>query len=124
MKIEVSNGEIFDKLSILEVKNEKLTDKLKLEYVAKEYSYLQEIISQINFSLEDEVYKSLRDINFRLWDIEDEIRLKEEEEDFGARFIELSRLIYKLNDERYRLKNKINIYTDSNFKEQKGHKKI
>lgn len=123
MKIEVSNGEIFDKLSILEVKNEKLTDKLKLEYVAKEYSYLQEIISQINFSLEDEVYKSLRDINFRLWDIEDEIRLKEEEEDFGARFIELSRLIYKLNDERYRLKNKINIYTGSNFKEQKGHKK-
>lgn len=124
MKIEVSNGEIFDKLSILEVKNEKLTDKLKLEYVIKEYSYLQEIISQINFSLEDEVYRSLRDINFRLWDIEDEIRLKEDEGDFGARFIELSRLIYKLNDERYRLKNKINIYTDSNFKEQKGHKKI
>ena len=124
MKIEVSNGEIFDKLSILEVKNEKLTDKLKLEYVVKEYSYLQEIISQINFSLEDEVYRSLRDINFRLWDIEDEIRLKEEEGDFGARFIELSRLIYKLNDERYRLKNKINIYTGSNFKEQKGHKKI
>ena len=62
MKIEVSNGEIFDKLSILEVKNQKLTNKLKLEYVAKEYSYLQEIISQINFSLEDEVYKSLRDI--------------------------------------------------------------
>tara|TARA_A100001515_G_scaffold143915_1_gene146428 strand:- start:1534 stop:1908 length:375 start_codon:yes stop_codon:yes gene_type:complete len=122
MKIEVSNGEIFDKLSILEVKNQKLTNKLKLEYVAKEYSYLQEIISQINFSLEDEVYKSLRDINFRLWDIEDEIRLKEEEEDFGARFIELSRLIYKLNDERYRLKNKINIHTGSNFKEQKGHK--
>ena len=122
MKIEVSNGEIFDKLSILEVKNEKLTNKLKLEYVAKEYQYLQEVISQIDFSLQDDIYKRLRDINFSLWDIEDEIRLKEEEEDFGERFIELSRLIYKLNDERFRLKNKINIRTNSDFHEQKGHK--
>ena len=81
MKIEVSNGEIFDKLSILEVKNEKLTNALKLE-----------------------------------------IRLKEEEGDFGQRFIELSRLIYKLNDERFRLKNTINIQTNSDFQEQKGHK--
>ena len=122
MKIEVSNGEIFDKLSILEVKNEKLTNKLKLEYVAKEYQYLQEVISQIDFSLQDDIYKRLRDINFSLWDIEDEIRFKEEEEDFGERFIELSRLIYKLNDERFRLKNKINIRTNSDFHEQKGHK--
>ena len=67
MKIEVSNGEIFDKLSILEVKNEKLTNKLKLEYVAKEYQYLQEVISQIDFSLQDDIYKRLRDINFSLW---------------------------------------------------------
>tara|TARA_R110002020_G_scaffold423996_8_gene633160 strand:- start:440 stop:814 length:375 start_codon:yes stop_codon:yes gene_type:complete len=122
MKIEVSNGEIFDKLSILEVKNEKLTDALKLEYVAKEYQYLQKVVSHIDFTLENDTYKRLRDINFRLWDIEDEIRLKEEEGDFGQRFIELSRLIYKLNDERFRLKNTINIQTNSDFQEQKGHK--
>jgi hypothetical protein len=122
MKIEVSNGEIFDKLSILEVKNEKLTDALKLEYVAKEYQYLQKVVSHIDFTLENDTYKRLRDINFRLWNIEDEIRLKEEEGDFGQRFIELSRLIYKLNDERFRLKNTINIQTNSDFQEQKGHK--
>ena len=122
MKIEVSNGEIFDKLSILEVKNEKLIDILKLEYVAKEYQYLQEVVSHIDFSLENDSYKRLRDINFRLWDIEDEIRFKEEEGDFGERFIELSRLIYKLNDERYRLKNTISVQTNSDFQEQKGHK--
>jgi len=124
MKIEVSVGEIFDKLSILEVKSEKLNDTLKLEYVIKEYQYLQNVISKINFSLEDEVYKKLRDINFRLWDIEDEIRLKEEQRDFGERFVELSRSIYKLNDERFRLKNKINIQTNSDFHEQKGHKTV
>jgi hypothetical protein len=122
LKIEVSNGEIFDKLSILEVKSEKLTDVTKLEYVNKEYCYLQDVISNINFSLDDETYIKLRQINFQLWDIEDEIRLKEELSDFGERFIELSRLIYKLNDERFRLKKRINIETGSDFHEQKGHK--
>jgi hypothetical protein len=122
MKIEVSNGEIFDKLSILEVKSQKITDTIKLEYVNKEYQYLKQIIDMINFSLNTEAYKKLRDINFQLWDIEDEIRLKEEQADFGDRFIELSRLIYTLNDERFRLKKNINIETGSNFHEQKGHK--
>ena len=124
MKIEVSNGEIFDKLSILEVKNSKLTDPNKLNYVAKEYEYLQSIADKIDFSIQNKLYASLKKINYRLWDIEDEIRLKEEQSDFGVRFIELSRLIYKLNDERFRLKNKINIQTNSNFKEQKGHKTV
>tara|TARA_R110000824_G_scaffold106894_1_gene252653 strand:+ start:106 stop:480 length:375 start_codon:yes stop_codon:yes gene_type:complete len=122
MKIEVSNGEIFDKLSILEVKSQKITDTIKLEYVNKEYQYLKQIIDMINFSLNTEAYKKLRDINFQLWDIEDEIRLKEEQADFGDRFIELSRLIYTLNDERFRLKKNINVETGSNFHEQKGHK--
>ena len=108
MKIEVSNGEIFDKLSILEVKSQKITDATKLEHVSKEYNYLKEVIDMIDFSLDTETYKKLRDINFRLWDIEDEIRLKEEQADFGDRFVELSRLIYILNDERFRLNKKIN----------------
>lgn len=122
MKIEVSNGEIFDKLSILEVKSQKITDNLKLQYVNKEHQYLKQVVSMIDFSLDAEAYKKLRDINFQLWDIEDEIRLKEEQADFGDRFIELSRLIYTLNDERFRLKKKINIETGSDFHEQKGHK--
>ena len=118
----MSNGEIFDKLSILEVKSQKITDNLKLQYVNKEHQYLKQVVSMIDFSLDAEAYKKLRDINFQLWDIEDEIRLKEEQADFGDRFIELSRLIYTLNDERFRLKKKINIETGSNFHEQKGHK--
>jgi|TARA_R110000796_G_scaffold94788_1_gene199701 hypothetical protein len=122
LKIEVSNGEIFDKLSILEVKSQKITDNLKLQYVNKEHQYLKQVVSMIDFSLDAEAYKKLRDINFQLWDIEDEIRLKEEQADFGDRFIELSRLIYTLNDERFRLKKKINIETGSDFHEQKGHK--
>tara|TARA_R110000744_G_scaffold137745_1_gene248372 strand:- start:1705 stop:2079 length:375 start_codon:yes stop_codon:yes gene_type:complete len=122
LKIEVSNGEIFDKLSILEVKSQKITDNLKLQYVNKEHQYLKQVVSMIDFSLDAEAYKKLRDINFQLWDIEDEIRLKEEQADFGDRFIELSRLIYILNDERFRLKKKINIETGSDFHEQKGHK--
>ena len=122
MKIEVSNGEIFDKLSILEVKSQKITDNLKLQYVNKEHQYLKQVVNMIDFSLDAEAYKKLRDINFQLWDIEDEIRLKEEQADFGDRFIELSRLIYILNDERFRLKKKINIETGSDFHEQKGHK--
>ena len=124
MKIEISNGEIYDKFSILEVKSLKLKDLKKLEYVNKEFLYLKKIIDKINFFLEEETYKKLKDINFRLWDIEDEIRAKEEMKDFSDRFIELSRLIYQLNDERFRLKNEINIKTNSNFKEQKGYNKI
>ena len=122
MKIEVSNGEIFDKLSILEVKCNKLKDPKKLAYVTDEFNYLQGLVSEIEFSLESETYWRLSEVNYRLWDIEDAIRLKESDNDFGAGFIELARSVYILNDERFRLKNQINIKTKSQFHEQKSHR--
>ena len=122
MKIEVSNGEIFDKLSILEVKFNKLEDPVKLGYVTDEFEYLQAIVSEMEFSLESEIYRRLRQVNYRLWDIEDAIRSKEAENDFGPEFIELARSVYTLNDERFRLKNEINVATKSQFHEQKSHR--
>ena len=122
MKIEVSNGELLDKFSILEVKRLKLEDTEKLEYVSKEYKALKEDVDSLEFSLEDLTYIRLRDINFELWDIEDSIRGKELLDEFDEEFIQLSRSIYILNDERFRLKNKINKQTDSQFQEQKGHR--
>ena len=122
MKIEVSNGELLDKLSILEVKSLKLDDPNKLEYVRREYDALKECVSSLEFSLTDPTYTRLRDINFELWDIEDSIREKELLSEFGEEFIQLSRSIYLLNDERFRLKNKINKQTNSQFQEQKGHR--
>jgi len=122
VKIEVSNGEVLDKLSILEVKGLKLEDKGKLEYVHKEYECLKEGVSSLGFSLDDPTYTRLRDINFELWGIEDSIRGKELLDEFDEEFIQLSRSIYILNDERFRLKNKINKQTSSKFQEQKGHR--
>jgi hypothetical protein len=122
MKIEVSNGELLDKLSILEVKSLKLKDETKLKYVRKEYKCLKESVDSLEFSLDDPTYTKLRDINFHLWDIEDAVRGKEILNQFDEEFIELSRLIYTQNDERFRLKNLLNKKTNSEFQEQKGHK--
>mgnify|MGYP001441536828 CR=1 FL=1 len=122
MKVEVSNGELLDKLSILEVKKEKIKKKEKLLHVEREHAHLKSLAGSLEFSLEDSSYVRLREINYQLWDIEDEIRKKEEENDFGKRFIELSRSIYILNDERFRMKNDINKRTNSLFQEQKDHK--
>ena len=122
MKIEVSNGEVFDKLSILEIKRDKMINEEKLKYIKKEYDYLEAVASSIGFSLQSEIYAKLRDVNLSLWETEDKIRLKEDRGEFGEEFIELARSVYKLNDQRFRLKNKINMKTDSNFKEQKNYK--
>jgi hypothetical protein len=122
MKIEVSNGELLDKLSILEVKRRKIKKEDKLLHIEREHEHLKHLVSSLEFSLEEVSYVRLREINYQLWDIEDEIRKKEEENDFGKRFIELSRSIYILNDERFRMKNAINKQTNSLFQEQKGHK--
>ena len=122
MKVEVSNGELLDKLSILEVKKKKIKEESKLLYVEKELEHLNSLADSLDFSLEDSSYVKLKEINYQLWDIEDEIRKKEDEKDFGPRFIELSRSIYILNDERFRMKKEINMKTNSLFHEQKGHK--
>lgn len=122
MKIEVSNGELLDKLSILEIKKQKITDKDKLKHIEAERGHLETLASSLHFPLTDPSYIRLKEINSLLWDIEDNIRKKEDEQDFGEEFIQLSRDIYILNDERFRMKKDINIRTKSLFHEQKGHK--
>lgn len=117
MKIEVSNGEIVDKLTILEIKHEKCYDNSKLLNIEKELNYLKTIISFLN--IPEDLINSLREINKKLWDIEDDIRLCEKRFIFDENFISFARLVYYTNDKRFEIKSKINQNSNSNFKEEK-----
>lgn len=122
MKIEVSNGEIIDKLTIIEIKLERIKDAAKLVNLKKEYEVLNEASKQI-ISHDDELYKALYDINCKLWDIEDRIRDLERNKDFGQAFVETARAVYFTNDERSAVKKKINEKTGSNLIEEKSYEK-
>jgi len=117
MKIEVSNGEIVDKLTILEIKKQKCYDETKLSNIKKELDYLNSIVLKLN--VPEHLINSLREINNKLWDIEDNIRLYEKRFVFDDDFISLARLVYHTNDKRFEIKSQINFITDSNFKEEK-----
>lgn len=121
MKIEVSNGEIVDKLTILEIKLEKIKDENKLENIRIEYGVLNESAAHI-LKKENSLYKQLREVNSRLWDIEDQCREYERQKDFGKEFIHTVRQVYINNDERSRIKKKINEQTGSQFVEEKSYK--
>ena len=119
MKIEVSNGEIVDKLTILEIKEKKCYDDSKLLNIKKELDYLRDVVSSLN--VPKELIDSLREVNKKLWDIEDDIRICESKFIFDDEFISLARLVYHTNDRRFEIKNQINQITNSNFKEEKIH---
>lgn len=122
MKIEVSIGEIIDKLTILEIKKTNISDSNKLLNINKEFDYLVDIVeNQLGLSRRDIFYIDLLDINKKLWDIEDKIRNKERLKSFDEEFIELSRSVYFTNDERSKIKKKINDITGSNFSEEKSY---
>jgi hypothetical protein len=122
MKIEVSIGEIVDKLTILEIKKENIKDENKLVDIVKEYNYLKEIVvNEIGFSLESEEYKKLLGINKKLWNIEDDIRDKEKLKIFDDEFIELARSVYFTNDIRAAQKKYINLKLNSEFIEHKSY---
>ena len=117
MKIEVSDGEIVDKLTILEIKKEKCLDLNKLQNIEKELTYLKMIVDDLD--IPEYYINDLRKINQKLWDIEDQIRVFEAQEKFDNEFIVLARSVYFTNDERFEIKNKINSVVNSNFKEEK-----
>ena len=117
MKIEVSNGEIVDKFTILQIKLAKITDSEKLKYVQKEHAYLEKQVKQIG--VEEEYIQKLHFINYKLWNIEDAIRLKEQSQEFDESFIQLARRVYITNDKRAAIKKEINITTESEFCEVK-----
>ena len=122
MEVKVSVGEYFDKFSILQIKEEKLEDPLKLMHVKKEKAYLESIMVGFEDVLETDSYRNLHDINLSLWDIEDRIREKEDIKEYDEEFIELSRKIYTMNDERFNYKNEISKMSSSEYMEQKSHK--
>jgi len=122
MKIEVSNGEIIDRLTILQIKIERISDDEKLRNLRKEYDDLVLLASSI-ISTADPLYKALYDVNCELWDIEDLIRDLERKKDFGEEFISTARMVYIRNDKRAEIKREINIRTSSDLIEEKSYEK-
>tara|TARA_Y100001978_G_C23563979_1_gene370719 strand:- start:9 stop:398 length:390 start_codon:yes stop_codon:yes gene_type:complete len=121
--IEVSIGELLDKISILEIKLQKIKNPEKLRFIKDEYSILKDQLEKkIRSSGElNELYKSLKEINSKLWVIEDEKRLCEKEKEFDEKFIKLSREVHFLNDDRAKIKLEINNLTNSKIKEIKEY---
>jgi len=122
MKIEISNGEIIDKLTIIQIKLERIKDKAKLVNLKKEYDELISASSSI-ISITDKLYKALYEVNCELWDIEDHIRNLERNKDFGDDFTATARAIYFKNDKRSELKKEINIKTSSGLIEEKSYER-
>lgn len=120
MKIEVSNGELIDKLTILEIKSVKITDPKKLVNIRKELLLLKESALSI-LSLCIEETKELKRVNEKLWKIEDQIRLLEAQKTFDLEFVELARSVYLQNDDRAAIKKRINIKTNSSLSEEKSY---
>ena len=121
--VEISFGELLDKISILEIKLEKIKDKEKLKFINNELSILKSQLEK-NVKSDDKVnnlYKSLKEINTKLWNIEDNKRQCEKDKDFGKNFIKLSRDVHFLNDDRAKVKLEINNYTGSVIKEIKEY---
>jgi hypothetical protein len=122
MQIEVSIGEIVDKLSILHIKKDNITDESKLENINKEYLYLHEIVfSELKINY-DEDYARLLEVNKSLWVIEDDLRDKERINEFDQDFIDLARSVYYTNDKRAEIKKEINLKYGSLFVEEKSYK--
>ena len=121
--VEVSVGELLDKISILEIKQEKIKDPEKLKYITNEHAILKDQLEK-NVKSDDKLnnlYNSLKEINKKLWIIEDEKRKCEKDKDFGEKFIKLSRDVHFFNDDRAKIKLEINNHTGSSIKEIKEY---
>ena len=125
MKVEISDGEILDKLSILEIKLNNITDEAKLVNIQKEHDTIKRTVGEPvwyrHVFREYGFYEQLKEINEELWEIEDAIRLKEKNQEFDAVFIKLARQVYQTNDKRAEIKKEINIHTGSELLEEKSY---
>ena len=124
MKVEVSNGELLDKLTILELKLSNISDVKKLTNIQKEHDELNPLAGKLFDSYGEELknlYKQLSEINSELWTIEDDIRECERNKDFGSDFVSLARAVYFTNDKRSEIKKSINLLTGSGFVEEKSY---
>tara|TARA_B100001093_G_scaffold320069_1_gene305341 strand:- start:421 stop:810 length:390 start_codon:yes stop_codon:yes gene_type:complete len=121
--VEVSIGELLDKISILEIKQEKIKDKDKLKFISDEHAVLKDQLEK-NVKSSDQLeklFKSLKEINTKLWVIEDDKRLCEKEKNFNEKFVKLSRDVHFLNDDRAKIKLEINNITGSKIREIKEY---
>ena len=126
--VEISYGELLDKISILEIKKERINDSEKLKFINDDLNLLKiqmhKVTKSKNFKNRDKIHKlylSLKEINAKLWVVEDDKRICEKNSDFGEKFIKLSRNVHFLNDERSKIKLEINNLTDSKIKEVKQY---
>jgi hypothetical protein len=121
--VEVSIGEILDKLTILSIKKNRISDPEKLVHIGKEYDILEEKSKHYLDSKEvKDLFDELIDVNLKLWIIEDDLRDLESQKRFDDEFVQKARLVYMTNDLRFKLKNQINQITNSGVQEQKGYK--
>ena len=119
--VPISIGELFDKITILQIKKNRIKGN-KLDNVNKELNHLEEVVKNNNLKIEKKFFTQLKKINTNLWEIEDEIRIKESKNEFDQEFIDLARSVYKENDKRASLKKEINLNYGSLFVEEKSYK--
>ena len=122
MKIEVSNGEIVDKLTILELKRQNAQTQEQARHIEEELNYLKPIVRSMNIPAS--LLNNLREVNKKLWEVEDMLREYERTSNFGGQFITFARAVYQTNNARFKLKSKINEITNSRLVEEKIHPEI
>jgi len=124
MKVEVAIGEILDKITILDIKLERISDESRLSYVQGEKDVLEEALKLEDVEINSELYQELRDINIKIWDTEAGFREKETKQEFDDEFVQFARLNAKYNDERFLVKKRINEHYDSPVREQKSYDRL
>ena len=122
INVPISVGELIDKITILEIKKDKLKN-LKLKNILKELSFLRAVLEKNSIFIPDEIYFQLKSINLKLWDIEDKIRIKEKNKEFDNEFIKLARSVYLNNDRRSETKKEFNMIFNSEIIEEKSYEK-
>ena len=122
INVPISIGELIDKITILEIKKDKLK-KFKLKNILKELSFLRAVLEKDSIFIPDEIFLQLKSINLKLWNIEDKIRIKEKNKEFDNEFIELARSVYLNNDRRSETKKELNLMFKSEIIEEKSYEK-
>ena len=121
MKVEIPNGDLVDKITILKIKQLNVMNEEKLQNIKLEYQTLKPLLEEIGMSENDRLFRDLLDVNEKLWRIEDDLRVLEKDKEFGDTFVNLARAVYFTNDERAEIKKKINLKTGSKLVEEKDY---
>ena len=121
MKVDISIGELVDKVTILSIKSKKIKDKARLRNIRNEYDLIKDAMEGLGIKVSSGEFKKLKEINLKLWDIEDNIRIKEAKKEFDNDFIQLARSVYFNNDDRAAVKREINLKYGSELIEEKEY---